>query len=135
MARIKGATPTNQWWSSVVWEKHPQNLFPHPLAMLCHEGEAGRGTPGSLEIGSFENHAALGEAVEVWCFANDFSVATRRASLEVIGNDQEDVFDLCFAPAGGMNRMMEARRERSRSDMIPVSSVKRMICRLQRLTA
>lgn len=61
-----------------------------------HEREAGRGTPGSLAIGSFENHAALGEAIEVWCFANGVSVATQRAGFEVIGNDQEDVFDLCF---------------------------------------
>ena len=33
---LKGATPTNQWWSSVVWEKHSQNLFPHPLAMVVY---------------------------------------------------------------------------------------------------
>ncbi|MDB4537363.1 glycosyl hydrolase [Akkermansiaceae bacterium] len=34
---LKGATPTNQWWSSLVWGPHSQNLFPHPLGMVCHE--------------------------------------------------------------------------------------------------
>lgn len=44
---LKGATPTNQWWSSVVWEKHSQNLFPHPLAMVCHEGGMAVTYPGA----------------------------------------------------------------------------------------
>ena len=34
---IKGAIPTNQWWSSLVWEKYSQNLFPHPLAINCNQ--------------------------------------------------------------------------------------------------
>ena len=29
------ATPTNQWWSSIVWQRYSQNLFPHPLALKC----------------------------------------------------------------------------------------------------
>jgi len=44
---LKGATPTNQWWSSVIWEKHSQNLFPHPLAMVCHEGGMAVTYPGA----------------------------------------------------------------------------------------
>ena len=37
--QVSGATPTNQWWSSLVWEKHSQNMFPHPLGVLfCDSG-------------------------------------------------------------------------------------------------
>jgi endoglucanase Acf2 len=35
---LEGPTPTNQWWSSLVWEVYSQILFPHPLGMVCHEG-------------------------------------------------------------------------------------------------
>lgn len=45
--KIKRAIPTNQWWSSLVWEKHSQNMFPHPLAMVCHEGGLGVTYPGA----------------------------------------------------------------------------------------
>ncbi|MEM9079932.1 MAG: glycosyl hydrolase [Verrucomicrobiota bacterium] len=30
-------TPTNQWWSSVVWQEHASNLFAHPLAFQAHD--------------------------------------------------------------------------------------------------
>ncbi|MFT6594565.1 MAG: endoglucanase Acf2 [Akkermansiaceae bacterium] len=43
---FKGAVPTNQWWSSLVWEKYSQNMFPHPLAMVCHEGGLAVTYPG-----------------------------------------------------------------------------------------
>jgi len=32
---LNGATPTNQWWSSLCWEPHSQNLFAHPLTLKC----------------------------------------------------------------------------------------------------
>lgn len=44
---LKGATPTNQWWSSLVWEQYSQNLFPHPLGMVCHEGGLAVTYPGA----------------------------------------------------------------------------------------
>lgn len=36
---LEGKTPTNQWWSSLVWKEYSDNMFPHPLAMVC--GSAG----------------------------------------------------------------------------------------------
>ena len=30
---LKGPIPTNDWWSSILWEKFSSNLFPHPLAL------------------------------------------------------------------------------------------------------
>jgi endoglucanase Acf2 len=44
---VTGAIPTNQWWSSLVWENYSQNLFPHPLAMVCHEGGLAVSYPGA----------------------------------------------------------------------------------------
>lgn len=49
---LKGATPTNQWWSSLVWEKYSQNLFPHPLAMNCNERGLAVAYPGSGIVGA-----------------------------------------------------------------------------------
>lgn len=49
---VQGATPTNQWWSSLVWEKFSQNLFPHPLAMNCHEQGLAVAYPGSGIVGA-----------------------------------------------------------------------------------
>lgn len=48
---VTGALPTNQWWSSVVWENFSQNLFPHPLAMVCHEGGLAVSYPGAGIVG------------------------------------------------------------------------------------
>lgn len=44
---LQGATPTNQWWSSLVWENYSQNLFPHPLGMVCHSGGLAVSYPGA----------------------------------------------------------------------------------------
>lgn len=33
--QVQGPTPTNQWWSSLVWEPHSLPMFAHPLAMRC----------------------------------------------------------------------------------------------------
>jgi endoglucanase Acf2 len=30
---VKGPTPTNRWWSSLVWEKFSSAQYPHPLAV------------------------------------------------------------------------------------------------------
>lgn len=34
-AALRGPVPTNQWWSSLVWKPFSQNLFAHPLGMVC----------------------------------------------------------------------------------------------------
>ncbi|MEJ6729420.1 MAG: glycosyl hydrolase [Akkermansiaceae bacterium] len=54
-AELTGPTPTNQWWSSLVWEQHSQNMFPHPLGMVCHAGGMGVSYPGSGLVGGSGN--------------------------------------------------------------------------------
>ena len=49
---LKGPTPTNQWWSSLVWKPFSQNLFPHPLAMVCHEQGLAVTYPGAGIVGA-----------------------------------------------------------------------------------
>ena len=46
-ADFKGAMPTNQWWSSVAWKPLSQNLFPHPLGMVCAPEGLAVSYPGS----------------------------------------------------------------------------------------
>jgi endoglucanase Acf2 len=52
---LTGPVPTNQWWSSLVWEKFSQNMFPHPLGMVCHEAGLGVSYPGGGIDGSSGN--------------------------------------------------------------------------------
>lgn len=50
--RFQGAAPTNQWYSSLVWEKHSQNMFPHPMgAVFCDAGLA-IAYPGAAMVSS-----------------------------------------------------------------------------------
>ena len=44
---LKGPTPTGQWWSSLVWHKHSQPLFAHPLVLRCTKGGLTVGYPGA----------------------------------------------------------------------------------------
>jgi endoglucanase Acf2 len=44
--QIKGAIPTNDWWSSLVWPtntRHSQVMFPHPLGVKAHAAGLGLG--------------------------------------------------------------------------------------------
>ncbi|MGL4462602.1 MAG: glycosyl hydrolase, partial [Planctomycetia bacterium] len=34
-ADLSGPTPTNQWWSSLVWQPFSQNMFAHPAVVRC----------------------------------------------------------------------------------------------------
>ncbi|MGB6222813.1 glycosyl hydrolase [Haloferula sp.] len=61
---LKGATPTNQWWSSLVWQPFSQSLFAHPLAMLCHEEGLAVTYPGDVIDGSSGNIMGGGIAKE-----------------------------------------------------------------------
>jgi endoglucanase Acf2 len=39
ISSLTGSTPTNQWWSSLVWEKFSSNMFPHPFGVVaCEQG-------------------------------------------------------------------------------------------------
>ena len=46
-AAFKGAMPTDQWRSSVAWKPLSQNLFPHPLDMVCVPEGLAVSYPGS----------------------------------------------------------------------------------------
>lgn len=52
VASLTGATPTNQWWSSLVWKPFSQNLFAHPLGMVCHKDGLGVTYPGAAIVGA-----------------------------------------------------------------------------------
>jgi endoglucanase Acf2 len=42
-----GAMPTNQWWSSLAFQPFSQNMFAHPLAMVCVPGGLAVSYPGA----------------------------------------------------------------------------------------
>jgi endoglucanase Acf2 len=48
---LKGAVPTNQWWSSLVWKPLSENLFPHPLGMVCTPDGLAVAYPGGSVTG------------------------------------------------------------------------------------
>lgn len=50
-AALKGAVPTNQWWSSLVWKPLSQNLFAHPLGMTCVPEGLAVAYPGATVTG------------------------------------------------------------------------------------
>jgi endoglucanase Acf2 len=50
--RFKGVAPTNQWFSSLVWEKHSQNMFPHPMGVLFCEAGLSIAYPGAALVSS-----------------------------------------------------------------------------------
>ncbi|MCX8155124.1 MAG: glycosyl hydrolase [Verrucomicrobiae bacterium] len=81
-ADVRGPMLTGQWWSSLVWQPFSQNLFAHPLVLLCtsnglvvsqhgarvHGTSAGifgsgGGRPGDLRL----EHSAAGVFPEALC--------------------------------------------------------------------
>ncbi|MED5586302.1 MAG: glycosyl hydrolase [Verrucomicrobiota bacterium] len=44
---IKGPIPTNDWWSSVLWEPFSSNHFPHPLGVKCEANGLRIANPGA----------------------------------------------------------------------------------------
>jgi endoglucanase Acf2 len=43
---------TNQWWSSLVWQKHSQNMFAHPAFVRCDLDGVVVGYPGARILGN-----------------------------------------------------------------------------------
>jgi endoglucanase Acf2 len=66
---LTGATPTNQWWSSLVFKPFSQPLFAHPLAALCHPGGLAVTYPGDVISGQSGNIMGGGIAKD-----GDFSI-------------------------------------------------------------
>jgi endoglucanase Acf2 len=81
-ADLEGATPTGQWWSSLVWQPYSQAMFAHPLKLRCTENGfavtypgahitanksgifgSGSGKHGDLEIG----HSAVAKFPKAEC--------------------------------------------------------------------
>lgn len=58
---LTGPTPTNQWWSSIVWQEHSQNLFPHPLALRCLPQGLAIGYPGTAIVAN--EHGIIGGGI------------------------------------------------------------------------
>lgn len=55
-AGVQGPTATGQWWSSLLWQEFSNNLFAHPLAMVC--------TPDGLAI-SYPGTAIVSNAAAI----------------------------------------------------------------------
>ncbi|GAB2496418.1 glycosyl hydrolase [Nocardiopsis aegyptia] len=56
-----GPAPTNEWWSSLIFQRYPdnpygENLFAHPLAFHAREG--------GLEVGYPEDHRIVGDGLK-----------------------------------------------------------------------
>lgn len=47
---LSGPTPTNQWWSSLVWDRFSNNLFPHPLGVVTCEDGLSVSYPGAAMV-------------------------------------------------------------------------------------
>ena len=58
---LKGPTPTNQWYSSLVWDKFSNNLFPHPLGVVACEEGLSISYPGNAIVGA--DNAIMGGGV------------------------------------------------------------------------
>ncbi len=43
----QGHMPTNDWWSSLAWERYSSAMYPHPLAMRAEEGGLRAYYPGA----------------------------------------------------------------------------------------
>ncbi|MGI9467151.1 MAG: glycosyl hydrolase [Rubripirellula sp.] len=53
--RFKGRAPTNQWFSSLVWEKHSQNMFPHPMGVVFGDSGLSLAYPGAAMVSSADS--------------------------------------------------------------------------------
>ena len=50
-ADVKGPTVTGQWWSSLLWQEFSNNMFAHPLGMICTPQGLAISYPGSGLVG------------------------------------------------------------------------------------
>ncbi len=58
---LRGPTVTGQWWSSLLWQKYSNNLFPHPLGVVCTSGGLAVSYPGAAIVAA--DNAIMGGAV------------------------------------------------------------------------
>ena len=55
-SEVRGAMPTNDWWSSLAWVPLSDAMFPHPLAVRAVEGGLRVWYPGAAIVA---NEAAI----------------------------------------------------------------------------
>jgi endoglucanase Acf2 len=53
-ANVKGPIVTGQWWSSLLWQDYSQNMFAHPLGMVCTPEGLAVTYPGATLVSSRE---------------------------------------------------------------------------------
>jgi endoglucanase Acf2 len=53
-ADVKGPTITGQWWSSLLWQEFSNNLFAHPLGMVCAPQGLAVAYPGAAIVANAE---------------------------------------------------------------------------------
>ncbi len=51
-ADVKGPTVTGQWWSSLLWQEFSNNMFAHPLGMVCTPDGLAIAYPGAAIVAS-----------------------------------------------------------------------------------
>ncbi len=51
-AAVTGPTATGQWWSSLLWQELSNNMFAHPLAMVCTPEGLAICYPGAAIVGA-----------------------------------------------------------------------------------
>ncbi len=51
-AGVTGPTATGQWWSSLLWQEFSNNMFAHPLGMVCTPEGLAISYPGAAIVGS-----------------------------------------------------------------------------------
>jgi endoglucanase Acf2 len=61
-AAQRGPVTTGQWWSSLLWQEHSANLFPHPLGMSCTPDGLAVTYPGAALVASAD--AIMGGGVD-----------------------------------------------------------------------
>ena len=70
----------------------PSNLF-IPVVASAHETCPGRSAGGALAIGIPEERPLLRQLIDVGRLGDLVAIAPQGIRLEIIGNDQQDVFD------------------------------------------
>ncbi len=83
--------------NTVVDKVLPQIDLSRALIATVHEGLARRSTRGALTVDAVENHALFREAVDIGRLADLVPIAAEHTRFQIIGNDEDEVFDFCVS--------------------------------------
>src|SRR6056297_2151832 len=99
-----GAGDNISWHSHVKDFSHPgavptslDEVFPQRLASLSliatvHKRLPRRSAPSALAVGAIKYHGTRGQRVDVWRLAMGITIASQDTRLEVIGDDEQNIF-------------------------------------------